>query len=211
MDTLIKWISTLAPFLATYPPFVKVIFSAWVLLTAVGLICLVLAKPGSAVKESEDKNETAAVTQAQAPAAPGGRSDVPKDVWMIIDGSEFFAAREGAQVRVIADVNGTELTYPSRAGVEWLEVGPSMSSQLFKLPPTKERYLIRFKADVRVPVRHGEPITGQLTSVKEDVINLATDLPFNGRYVLHTFDPIHRARSADADAQLSYRLTYDPK
>jgi hypothetical protein len=31
---------------------------------------------------------------------------------------QFFAAKEGAQVRVVANVNGTEFTYPSKAGVE---------------------------------------------------------------------------------------------
>ena len=131
---------------------------------------------------------------------------------MVIEGSEFFAARTGAQVRVMANVNGTEFIYPSRAGVEWLEIGPAMSAQVFRLPQTRERYIIRFEASVRVPAAPGEPETaGTLKSVKEDIVNIAEDIPFSGRYTLHTFDPVHMARSASAEAELLYRITTDPR
>ena len=130
---------------------------------------------------------------------------------MVIDGLEFFSALDGAQVRVVANVNGTEFVYPSRAGVKWLEVGPSMSSQVFRLPPARERYIIRFEAMVRVPARGGAPERrGQLKSVREDVVDIAKGIPFSGRYVLHTFDPVHMARGARADAELMYRITHDP-
>jgi len=139
-------------------------------------------------------------------------NNTPMDVWMIIEGLEFFSARDGAQVRVLANVNGTEFIYPSLAGVEWLQVGPSMSAQIFRLPPANDRYIIRFEASVQVPARHGQPATeGKLTSVKQDVVSITTGIPFTGRYVLHTFDPIHRARSADANAELRYRITHEPK
>jgi hypothetical protein len=132
-------------------------------------------------------------------------------LWLVIERLEFFSAKPGAQVRVVADINGTEYIYPSLEGVEWVEVGPSMSSQVFKLPPVPDQYIVRFGADVRVPASGSEPeILGKLTSVKEDIVNITSNLPYQGHYVLHTFDPVHSTRSANAEAQLIYRITPDP-
>lgn len=194
MEKVLKWIGDLAPFLGAYPAFVKLIFAAWIAVGAALFISLVLARP------------------TFAPQAGGtGKSADRKDIWMVIEGLEFFSARKGAQVRVLANVNGTEFIYPSRSGVEWLEVGPSMSPQIFHLPEASERYIIRFEASVRVPGTDREPeVKGQLTSVKEDIINIPQDIPFTGRYVLHTFDPVHLARSAGANAELRYRITDKP-
>jgi hypothetical protein len=142
----------------------------------------------------------------------GGQARPPAKAWLVIEGLEFFAALPGAQVRVTAYVNGSEYVYPSAGGVEWLEVGPAMSAQKFRLPPAADEYIVRFEAAVRVPRKGKKPqATGALTSVAEDVVNVATDIPFAGRYILHTFDPVHMARSAQANAELSYRITYDPQ
>ena len=94
---LIKGLLAIAPFLAPYLPWVKFVFVGWVGLTAVLLVAMVLARPASGPSP-----------------APSGQ----KDAWMVIEGMQFFAAKEGAQVRVVANVNGTEFTYPSKAGVE---------------------------------------------------------------------------------------------
>jgi hypothetical protein len=143
--------------------------------------------------------------------AAGGRARTAAKAWLVIEGMEFFAALPGAQVRVTAYVNGTEYVYPSVGGVEWLEVGPGMSAQKFRLPPADDDYIVRFEAAVRVPQKGKKPqATGTLTSVAEDVVNVATDIPFSGRYILHTFDRVHMARSAQANAELVYRITYDP-
>jgi len=202
MDNLLKWLLAAAPFLAPYPPWVKSVFALWVGLGSVLVVALILARPATTASPSADQ-------------PPPTKPPISKqnELWMVTDGLEFFAANEGAQVRVVANVNGTEFTYPSKAGVEWLEVGPSMSPQVFHLPPAADRYIVRFDATVRVPGRaQGKPwITGQLKSVNEHVVNVSTDIPFSGRYVLHTFDPVHRARSASAEAQLLYRITADPK
>jgi hypothetical protein len=155
------------------------------------LVALVLAKPA-----------------ADPSPVPSGQ----KDAWMVIEGMEFFAVKEGAQVRVVANVNGTEFSYPSKAGVEWLEIGPSMSAQVFRFPPTPDRYVIRFYVDVRVPQGRGSSwINGQLRSVNENIVAVPRDIPYSGRYVLHTFDPVHRARRAQAEAELKYRITFDPR
>ena len=198
MERLINWISALAPFLQPYPWFVKLLFVAWVGLSATLLVALILARPAD--------------TPATSTQQGTNLNAANKELWMVIDGLQFYAARDGAQVRVVANVNGTEFIYPSRGGVEWLEVGPSMSAQVFPLPPARDRYVIRFEADVRVPAANGRPeIKGKLTSVKEDIVNVTDGIPFSGRYILHTFDPVHKSRSANANAQLLYRITYDPK
>jgi hypothetical protein len=143
---------------------------------------------------------------ANAAAGSGARK-----AWLVVEGMEFFAARPGVQVRVTANVNGTEYVYPSVGGVEWLEVGPGMSAQKFRLPPESDEYIVRFEAAVRVPGKGKQrAVTGKLTSVTEDIVHVAGDIPYTGRYVLHTFDPVHMARSAQANAELSYRITYDP-
>jgi len=153
----------------------------------------------------------AQLAQADAPASPPVAPPAARKAWLVVEGMEFFAALPGAQVRVTANVNGTEYVYPSVGGVEWLEVGPGMSAQKFRLPPERDEYIVRFEADVRVPGKGKQrTITGKLTSVAEDIVHAPGDIPHAGRYVLHTFDPVHMARSAEANAELSYRITYDP-
>lgn len=192
MSKFIEWISALAPFLAPYPGWVKAVCASWVCLGAVMIVALVLARPQRT--EASAKPEAAEMREA----------------WLVIEGMEFYSAKEGAQVQVTADVNGTKLIYPSKAGIEWLEVGPGMSAQSFRLPPINHRYAIRFEAQVRVPrPRKAAPITGMLKSVKEDIVERSA-IPYKGQYVLHTFDPVHNSRAAQADAQLNYRLTFQP-
>jgi hypothetical protein len=85
-----------------------------------------------------------------------------------------------------------------------------MASQTFRLPPTIDRYVVHFAAEVRVVDSDGDvSVTGQLTSVTEEHVELA-DIPISREYVLHTFDPIHMSRGAQAEAQLRYRITNDP-
>jgi hypothetical protein len=204
MDNLIKWISTVAPFLAPYPVWVKGVFSGWLLLSAVLLIGLILARrPPHALNAGSANAASASVLVTQTSG---------DDAWLLIDGLEFYAAKPGAQVQVKANVNGTQFTYPSVAGVTWLEVGPGMAGQTFHLPPTKSRYVLRFEATVRIPATRSQPeIIGHLRSVKEDFVDVTRDLPFNGRYVLHTFDPVAHSRSASAEASLVYRVMTSPR
>ena len=190
MENLIKGLLAIAPFLAPYPPWVKFVFVGWVGLTAVLLVALILARP--------------VTVPSTAPSSQ-------RDAWMVIEGMEFFAAKEGAQVQVVANVNGTEFVYPSKAGVEWLEIGPSMSPQVFRLPSTPDKYVVRFSAVVRVPEgSESSWINGQLKSVNDNIVAVPGDIPYSRSYLLHTFDPVHRARSAQAEAELKYRITFDP-
>jgi hypothetical protein len=173
---------------------------------------------GGSFSSSQESGSPAADSSAETDDVEDEKVPIPepipsgtKEVWLIIDGLEFFSAFEHTEVQVLANVNGTEFIYPSRGGVEWLEVGPSMSPQVFRLPPARDRYVVRFEAKVRVGEGGSPEIRGELKSVTEHVIDVATDIPFTGRYILHTFDPIHRSRSARAEAELLYRITNDPQ
>jgi hypothetical protein len=128
VDQLTKGISSLAPFLEPYSSWVKVLFSLWVLLTAILLLSLILARP------SRDKGSE------QLPAVGDTRHDA---VWLTIKRAELYGPLAGAEIRVTAKVNGTEFTYPTLEGVEWLGVGPQMASQQFRIPPATQ-YELQF-------------------------------------------------------------------
>jgi hypothetical protein len=219
MDKLIKAISSVAPFLAPYPPWVKGAFALWILATAFLLIGLVLGRPSSSdtangLRTSSDTTGTSepAGPSSDANSQPAAQRVQQEVLWLIIDRVEFFAAKPGVQIRLTADVNGTQFIYPSRAGIQWLEVGPSMAAQAFRLPPTDRRYAVRFEALVRIPATDTQPqINGELKSVNEQIIDIATDLPYAGRYILHTFDPVHMARSANAEAEVRFRISDAPR
>jgi hypothetical protein len=49
-----------------------------------------------------------------------------------------------------------------------------------------------------------------LTSVNEDIVEVPVDIPYAGSYILHTFDPVHMSRAAEATAELVYRVAFDP-
>jgi hypothetical protein len=182
-----------------------------VLLAALVTAC-VPPKPTPAIPTaSPTETATSAVAPTPTSTSVSVPTSAPEVAWLVIEGMDFYAGRPGTQVRVTASVNDTEYIYPSVGGVQWLEVGPGMSAQKFRLPPADETYTIRFEAAVRVPGENGEPDTlGTLTSVEEDIVNIAEDIPFSGRYVLHTLDPVHMSRSAQANAEIAYLITYDP-
>jgi hypothetical protein len=219
MDKFIKAITSVAPFLAPYPPWVKGAFALWILATAFLLIGLVLGRPSASDTTGglRVSSDTAGTSGPERP--PSGTDSQPltqrpdqEELWLIIDGVDFFAAKPGIQIRLTADVNGTQFVYPGRAGVQWLEVGPGMASQVFRLPPTDRRYVVRFEAVVRIPATDAQPqIDGELKSVNERIIDIGTDLPYAGRYVLHTFDPVHMARGANAEAEVRFRISDVPR
>lgn len=131
------------------------------------------------------------------------------DAWFMVDGVEFYGSSyyHGLEIQISADINGVIYKYPSKGGVEWLEVGPDMAGQVFHLRPTKVRYTIRFEARVRV-ANQPERIE-QLKSVQEVFIDL-TRIPYEGRYILHAFDQVRGSRAASADAALKFRIAHTP-
>ena len=113
MDKFIKWISALAPFLASYTNWMKAIFAVWIGLGAVLLIALILARQAerAAVAQGASSQGAPAASDTGAPAQQANAAvDAAEDVqlWLIIEALDFFAASTGAQVQVTATVNRTE-------------------------------------------------------------------------------------------------------
>jgi hypothetical protein len=135
--------------------------------------------------------------------------DVSDRPWLIVKGVEFFGNYAGAQVKVTAFVNDTEFVYPSLAGVEWLEVGPTMAAQQFRLPPAGPNgYEIRFNMIVRERASD-EPNTflyrDSFTSVQRVFVKA---LPANGEYKLHLLR--NAVRGPGVDAVIRFSVANDP-
>jgi hypothetical protein len=76
--------------------------------------------------------------------------------WLVVEGVEIYGAGLGWKkvVKVTADVNGVNYVYPTLPGVEWLEPGPDMSPQRFKLPEVRNGYDVRFSMMAHDAVTH---------------------------------------------------------
>lgn len=183
IEKITKAISALIPFLAAYPSWVRVLFSVWVLLSAVLLLALVLARlPG------------APAASADAPP-PADRQPSDEPLWLSIDGVGLFGELEGGKVKVTAKVNGLEYHYPSLEGIEWLEVGPTMSAQQFRLPRAREGYDIRFTMVVKK-----DDETVRMVSQSTDHFSTT---PFRGRYRLHRVGE-ENTRMPSVGAEIEY-------
>jgi len=118
------------------------------------------------------------------------------DAWLVIESVESFGGPQ--EVRVLAFVNGTEFVYPSIGGVEWLEVGPSMSAGKFKLPRSTE-YEVRFEMN---------DAGGNSYISQERAIVRARDLPFQGEYNVHKVSD--GSRVAPVSAAIRFKVTRQP-
>lgn len=128
------------------------------------------------------------------------------DVVLRILGVHLFPDDPDAFVRVTAFVNGTPFRYPSLAGVEWLQVGPSMSAQAFSLPRA-ERYELRFEMELKSR-RPG--VSGELVSQQTVAIN---KIPMTGQYNLHRKQQqpgVGVTRSASVNAAVRYAVERAP-
>jgi len=143
-------------------------------------------------------NELHPIGQARA-------ANVLGDAWLIFRGVDLFDRFPDAQVKVIANVNDTTFTYPTLPGVEWLGVGPTMSTQQFHLPPSGPRgYRIRFEMLLRQFPEHPE-IVNTLKSTETVFI---TSLPIARSYSLHLVD--HSVRGPAIVAVVSFSVSADP-
>lgn len=115
---------------------------------------------------------------------------------------ELFPPSETASVKVMAFVNGTTFTYPSVGGVEWLQVSPSMSGQIFHLPKV-EKNEIRFEMLKREPKDRTAQKPAKLLS--QETI-LFREGSVEGRYRLHGFDSDSKTRSGTASAEIIYSI-----
>ncbi len=96
-------------------------------------------------------------------------------------------------------MNGTKFTYPSLAGVEWLQVGPAMSGQTFELPKS-DSYTLRFE------MRKRDGRDGSVSKfASQETVALSGKT--SGLYNLYFVDRTMK-RSASIDAQIRY--SFDP-
>ena len=123
---------------------------------------------------------------------PGAASG---EAYLSIRGVNLYPEDEKASIQATAFVNGIPFTYPSLAGVEWLNVGPSMSSQWFKLPKS-DGYALRFEMKLRSPHQPEK----KLASVEEMQVKA---IPFSGVYQLHVVQGITRAAGVTADIRFT--------
>lgn len=123
--------------------------------------------------------------------------------WLVIKGINADSLTEKElKVRVTAKVNGVEYVYPSLEGVKWMQVGPEMSPQRFKLSPTAGAYEVSF---VMEGIYKNAPFK-MLSQWVEQV----SKLPFSGKYNLHTFDIRSATRSATVSASIEYEIHTGP-
>lgn len=87
-----------------------------------------------------------------------------KTVTFKIHGVSSSGLPSSASVRVTAIVNGKPFTYPSLGAVDWLDVGPTMSSQSFQVPVAAQ-YEIRFEMEVKGGSRHVSQETLQVSAI----------------------------------------------
>ena len=177
-------VATLAPFLADYPPWVKFLFVTWVGLSATLLVSLILARPSQATTGASSTTGT-------------GNGKSPAPVWLEIKGVELFGTSSGGKVKVTAKINGVEYRYPSLEGVEWMEVGPEMSHQQFRVPRARDDYQVRFVMTLR---SHGHDY--EMVSQQTDYVRT---LPHEGLYSLYRVGE-ERTRSAGIEAEVKYAL-----
>jgi hypothetical protein len=185
MEKIIKTISDLAPFLASYPSWLKVLFSIWIFLGAVLFVGFVLAKQQSPSTDKQQSNNI--------------NNTITEENKLIIRGVKAYEFQnESVKVKVIATVNGIKYVYPSGTKAEWLEIGKNMSAQSFILPPTKNSYDISFTMVTLHEGKEIEMISQWVESIK--------NLPFNGEYELHAYHPASKTRSGNVSASILYEI-----
>ena len=158
MERVIKLINAVAPFLAVYPVWVRGVFCLWIFVSAILLTSLVLAK-----RTSTPENTANMESPESSP-------------YLVIGPIEKYGDLPGERYRVIATVNGTEFTYPSGTSAKWLEIGPQMSRQRFKVPRSSNGYDISFRM-----IAAGDPEIEFVSQWTEHV----DSIPFRGSYSLH--------------------------
>jgi hypothetical protein len=204
IEKLTRLVDTLVPFLAAYPSWVRVTFSLWVLLSAVLLLGLLLARQPDARRDVPESTGNARNSMESKPMQEDASTS--RDAWLIITGVRIFGLDSSGEprVRVTATVNGVRYTYPSGTEAKWVRLGPDMSNQRFLLPPTKEGYNIRFSME---GVYQEQPF--KMISQSEKFVKVKS-IPFEGSYSLHSFDLNTGSRSGSADGSVLYVVTSDP-
>lgn len=130
------------------------------------------------------------------------KSNAPPAVLKIL-GLNILEAPRGTSARVTAIVNGRTYLYPSLAGVDWLDVGPTMSSQTFLLPQAP-RYEVRFEMELR---SSESEMSGRYVSQHTDYV---TSIPHTSEYRVYLTRMGEGGVSRSATPGLSVRYSIDP-
>lgn len=182
------WLEQLVRFTNSYPLWSRILVCIAV---AVIVFTLILAPRRSSVQTS------------------GMTADTNKaglhERWLIVQGVELFGSGASSYegVRVSAKVNGVTYIYPTFAGIEWLEVGPDMAPQQFKLPPSDRGYDLQFSmtAKQKGAVGKAEYVNVEFTHVDE--------VPYVGTYRLYLAK--WKGRSAAPSAAVKYKTSTVPQ
>lgn len=169
-------VEALLKFLASYPSWAKVAMLTGLVLV-VGVALLAPRTP----------------IDAQAQPKPG---TAVSTVLFRIDGVSSSGLPPSAAVRVSAVVNGKVFAYPSLGAVDWLDIGPTMSSQTFQVAAAA-KYDIRFEMDVKGGARY----------VSQETVQVSI-LPHTGHYRLYPtkVDRMGVSRAATPGASIRFSL-----
>ncbi len=179
-------IEAVVNFIGTYPAWAKI-----AMLAGLGVTCgVALLAPRTAV-EAPPQAKTGGSPQAHARSAS-----------LQINGINNQGLPRGASVRVTAIVNGKPYVYPSLAGVDWLDVGPTMSSQTFPLDHAP-RYDVRFEMELK-----GSGVSERYVS--QETVRIAS-LPHTGEYRLYPTNVDGAGVSRASVSRASVRYTLEPE
>jgi len=186
IEKIIKALAGLAPFLAPYPLWVKLLFSVWVIITAV------LFSISSFHTKSTFANTRIARWNATFQRRLVHHKRRRK---LYIRGRRDESQSHGHR-------DGVDYVYPSLTDAEWMEVSPDMSSQRFRLPPASRGYDVKFKM--------AGWYAGKEFSMISQWVEHVDNLPFSGRYDLHVLHPESRTRSGEISATVMYEIKESP-
>lgn len=163
-------IKSLIEFLNSYPLWAKLLAFLGLLIT----ICALIFAPRVTKEKEKDTDK-----------------DKSSRVYLKIQGIKGFQSNY-SEIQIDAFVNGNKFRYPSVAGVEWLEVGPTMSPGIFELPDS-DIYEIRFEGRLR---------DGHRSLASQQVLTI-TKLPYTGEYNLHLVDKAIRSAAISTRVRFS--------
>lgn len=134
------------------------------------------------------------------PKPPPVKAD--EQIYLRISRIELFPKEDSAEIKLIADVNGTLYTFPSEGGAEWMRVGPDMNKKIFPMPKS-ERYVV----GLRLVFKDGRSASGEAIDILRAANAAASDVPavpFAGTFKLR---PITAGVSSQAVlGQVSFEL-----
>lgn len=173
-------------FFATYPSWAKAVM-------VVGLLA-VLATALLAPRSTP-------IDVLAQPKPPVAKPEINTTTYLKITGVTAFSVSPTPMIRVVAFVNETPFTYPSLAGVDWLSVGPAMSSQTFQLPKA-QKYEIRFEMETK-----GTPGRPGVKYVSQETV-LINRFPFSGEYSVYPTkkEGVGVSRAASVGAEIKFSV-----